>query len=147
MVPKPPMEHPARPPSGQPQTHQQPAQRCQLHIACDVCRHAEFWSFTSFNACFRKVAGGRLVTRDALREYEGHKPSFASVLTWVTRGCWSTSTTVTGTVSPSSVNRRIMPTLVATRVAQTHDFSFVTFTAAFNWLQAFYVKDSYRCTT
>jgi hypothetical protein len=39
---------------------------CILPATSAVTR--SFQDFTSFNACFRKVAGGRLVTRDALRE-------------------------------------------------------------------------------
>jgi hypothetical protein len=61
-------KYPARPPSGRPQTHQQRAQRCRLHIPATSAVTRNFQDFTSFNACFRKVAGGRLVTCDALRE-------------------------------------------------------------------------------
>src|SRR3989344_79315 len=107
-----------------------------------VTRNSWMISPASTPALARWPASG-LVTRDALREpnvnCKATQPSFSWVLTWVTR-LLDTSTTVTGTASPSSVNRRIMPTLRPSNpreLLRLIGFLQNSHHHNFNWLQRF----------
>jgi hypothetical protein len=81
-----------------------------------ACRgDAEFAQHAAgFDAGLGEVAGSGFVdaVRAALaeRDLNGAVAVVLAVLIWVTR-LFDTSTTVTGTESPSSVNTRVMPTL------------------------------------